>query len=109
MTATTLPNPAPRHSRRHFLRNLAAGLAFPTLGTAYATQLEPFWPQFHELSMPVKNLPASFEGLRIAHLSDLHVSNAVPVSYIRAVIGEVNRLRPDIVFVTGDLVTRHEG
>jgi predicted MPP superfamily phosphohydrolase len=59
--------------------------------------------------MPVKNLPPAFEGLRIAHLSDLHVSNSVPVSYIRAVIREVNRLQPDIAFVTGDLVTRHEG
>ncbi len=107
MTPPTVP--IPRHSRRHFLRNLAAGLAFPALATAYATQVEPFWPQFHELSMPVKNLPSAFEGLRIAHLSDLHVSNAVPAAYIRAVIKEVNRLRPELCFVTGDFVTRHEG
>jgi uncharacterized protein len=103
------PTPQPALTRRRFLRNLGIGLAAPTLGLAYTTQIEPFWPQFHELPMPVKNLPPAFEGLRIAHLSDLHVSNSVPVSYVRAVIGEVNRLRPDICFVTGDLVTRHEG
>jgi predicted MPP superfamily phosphohydrolase len=102
-------NPPPPLSRRRFLRNLAIGLALPSTGALYATQIEPFWPQFHELPMPVKNLPPAFEGLRIAHLSDLHVSNSVPVRYIRAVIREVNRLRPDIAFVTGDLVTRHEG
>ena len=102
-------SPASRVSRRHFLRNLGIGLAGPSLGAAYAVQIEPYWPQFHELPMLVKNLPAAFEGMRIAHLSDLHVSNGVPVSYIRAVIREVNRLRPDIAFVTGDLVTRHEG
>jgi predicted MPP superfamily phosphohydrolase len=101
--------PAAPLSRRRFLRNLGIGLAAPALGLAYTTQIEPFWPQFHELLMPVKNLPPAFEGLRIAHLSDLHVSNSVPVSYIRAVIREVNRLQPDIAFVTGDLVTRHEG
>lgn len=100
---------AQRLSRRRFLRNLGIGLAAPSFGLAYTTQIEPFWPQFHEVPMPVKNLPAAFEGLRIAHLSDLHVSNSVPVSYIRAVIREVNRLQPDIAFVTGDLVTRHEG
>src|SRR5437899_2617089 len=105
MTPPTVPTPSeaspiPRPSRRALLRNLAAGLTFPTLATAYATQVEPFWPQFHELSMPIKNLPAAFDGLRIAHLSDLHVSNAVPVAYIRAVIREVNRLCPDICFVT---------
>ncbi|MDB5323066.1 MAG: hypothetical protein JWN40_4697 [Phycisphaerales bacterium] len=114
MTPPTAPTPAeapapPRQTRRHFLRNLAAGLALPTVGLAYVVQVEPFWPQFHELAMPVKNLPPAFEGLRIAHLTDLHVSNAVPVGYIRAVVAEVNRLRPDICFVTGDLVTRHEG
>jgi predicted MPP superfamily phosphohydrolase len=109
MAPETEPTPPPRQSRRHFLRNLTLGLSLPTAAGAYATQVEPFWPEFHELPMPVWNLPPAFEGLRIAHLSDLHVSNSVPVSYIRAVIAEVNRLRPDVCFVTGDLVTRHEG
>jgi predicted MPP superfamily phosphohydrolase len=59
--------------------------------------------------MAVKDLPSGFEGMRIAQLTDLHVSNSVPVAYIRAVVREVNRLKPDVVFVTGDLVTRQEG
>jgi predicted MPP superfamily phosphohydrolase len=99
----------PKVSRRAFLRNLSLGLAVPGFGAAYSTQIEPFWPQYHEVPMPVKDLPASFEGVRIAQLTDLHVSNAVPVGYIQAVIREVNRLKPDVVFVTGDLVTRQEG
>ena len=62
-----------RFSRRTLLRNLAAGLAFPTFATAYATQVEPFWPQFHELSMPVKNLPAAFDGLLYLWVGDVLV------------------------------------
>jgi predicted MPP superfamily phosphohydrolase len=101
--------PSPKVSRRVFLRNLTAGLAIPAFGAAYSTQIEPFWPKYHEVAMPVADLPAGFEGMRIAHLTDLHVSDSVPLGYVQAVIREVNRLKPDIVFVTGDLVTRHEG
>jgi hypothetical protein len=57
----------------------------------------------------VRNLPPAFEGLRIAHLSDLHVSDVVPLDYVRGVVRAVNRLKPDIVFVTGDLVTHAQG
>jgi predicted MPP superfamily phosphohydrolase len=99
----------PKVSRRRFLRHLTMGLAIPGVGGAYSTQVEPFWPEYHEVPMPVKDLPRNFEGMRIAQLTDLHVSDSVPVAYIEAVVREVNRLKPDLVFVTGDLVTRHEG
>jgi predicted MPP superfamily phosphohydrolase len=106
---TTNTEVEPKVSRRRFLRHLTMGLAVPGMGGLYATQMEPFWPQYHEVAMAVKDLPSGFEGMRIAQLTDLHVSNSVPVAYIRAVVREVNRLKPDVVFVTGDLVTRQEG
>ncbi|HEY7116825.1 MAG TPA: metallophosphoesterase [Tepidisphaeraceae bacterium] len=97
---------APRPSRRRLLRNLAIGLAVPAGVAGYARWVETFWPEFHELALPIRNLPEAFEGLRIAHLTDLHVDGHVPAGYVRAVVEEVNRLGPDLVFITGDFVTR---
>lgn len=46
--------------------------------------------------------------LRVAHLSDLHVGKggAAMIARLRGVIRAVNRLRPDLVVITGDLVNR---
>jgi predicted MPP superfamily phosphohydrolase len=61
-----------------------------------------------ELSLP--GLPAELDGLRIAHLSDFHLG--VPSrgrhAVERAVRWVVER-RPDLVCVTGDLVSRPRG
>lgn len=43
--------------------------------------------------------------LRIAHLSDLHVSDELPASYFRSVLEEATQAKPDLVFITGDFVT----
>ena len=88
--------PAPRLTRRRFLRNLSIGLAAPAVGALYVTEVEPFWPEYHEIPLHIKNLPLAFAGLRIAHLTDLHVSHRVPVDYVRAIVRQVNQLKPDI-------------
>jgi predicted MPP superfamily phosphohydrolase len=106
MSQTSQPN---RPTRRRLLRALGVGLGLPALAGVYSWQIEPFWPEFHEFPMTVRGLPSAFDGYRVAHLSDLHVSTDVPYSYLVAVIDSVNRLRPDLVVVTGDLVTHGTG
>ena len=59
--------------------------------------------------MAITGLPGAFDGYRVAHLSDLHVSTDVPYSYLLAVVDSVNRLGPDLVVVTGDLVSHGTG
>ena len=62
------------------------------------------------LELPVGGLPRELDGVRIAHLSDLHLGmigrgrRAVARS-----VDWVNERRPDIVVVTGDLVARPRG
>jgi len=60
--------------------------------------------KIRRIKLPLKNLPASFHGMRIAQLSDIHSG-----SFFRktAVLGGVEMLlkeKPDMVFFTGDLV-----
>lgn len=52
------------------------------------------------------NVPGLGEGppIRVAHLSDIHVSPTMRRRDMDALVAETNRLAPDLVVVTGDLV-----
>jgi hypothetical protein len=62
------------------------------------------------LELPVAGLPPALAGLRIAHLSDFHLG--MPSRGSRAVERAVDwaaERRPDIVCITGDLLTHPRG
>ncbi|QDV31723.1 putative metallophosphoesterase [Planctopirus ephydatiae] len=50
-----------------------------------------------------EGLPEVASGLSIAHLSDVHFREGMPLEYFRAVFEELGRLRPDLYIFTGDL------
>jgi uncharacterized protein len=62
----------------------------------------------HEKRLVVPRLSPAADGLRIAHITDLHMSGRITKDYFLAVVDEVNRLEPDLVAITGDLVERDE-
>jgi predicted MPP superfamily phosphohydrolase len=62
------------------------------------------------LEVEIEDLPAELDGMRIAHLSDLHLG--MPSRGTRAVeraVDWVEDRKPDLVCVTGDLVSRRSG
>ncbi|HEY3391623.1 MAG TPA: metallophosphoesterase [Lacipirellulaceae bacterium] len=61
-----------------------------------------------EKQLPIPRLSSQHGGLRIAHLSDLHMSGRITKAYFELVIEHVNRCEPDIVAITGDLLERNE-
>jgi predicted MPP superfamily phosphohydrolase len=66
--------------------------------------------RLHELEVRLPGLPSELAGLRIAHLSDFHLG--VPSRGQRATeraVDWVAERRPDLVCITGDLLTRREG
>jgi hypothetical protein len=68
------------------------------------------WVRLRVLPCPVAGLPAELEGLRVAHLSDFHLG--MPSRGTRAVrraVEWVAERRPDLVVVTGDLLSRPAG
>ncbi|NUR78321.1 MAG: hypothetical protein HOQ28_18810 [Thermoleophilia bacterium] len=72
--------------------------------------LEAGWVRLRVLELPLPGLPAELDGLRIAHLSDLHLG--VPSRGRRAVeraVEWVGERAPDLVAVTGDLLARPRG
>jgi predicted MPP superfamily phosphohydrolase len=61
-----------------------------------------------EKQLVIPRLSSRHDGVRIAHLSDLHMSGRITKSYFERVVEQVNRTEPDIVAITGDLVERPE-
>ena len=70
-----------------------------------ATFFEANRPRVVSIEIPLSRLPQSWDGFRIAQLSDLHYDphfSAVPIA---KAVDLVNGLQPDLVVVTGDFVT----
>jgi uncharacterized protein len=68
------------------------------------------WVRLRTLEVDVPALPAELDGLRIVHLSDFHLG--LPSRAGRAVARGVTWARerdPDLVCITGDLVSRPRG
>ncbi len=68
------------------------------------------WLRRRVLEVELEGIPAELDGLRIAHLSDFHLG--VPSRGRRAVLDAIEWVcerRPDLVCITGDLVSRRSG
>ena len=57
-----------------------------------------------EENLVFDDLPASFDGYRIVHLSDFHASSYSAPGMVERLVSEVNALEADLVVFTGDLV-----
>ena len=91
--------------RRQFL---LSGTGVSLCGAAYPCYWEPRW-----LELTEKRVIFSTRGLyapvRLLHLADLHASRLVPMSTIDRAITLGLSVKPDLVCVTGDFVTRAYG
>lgn len=64
---------------------------------------EVFDLEVHEKRLVLPRMPAGRE-LRVAHISDFHMSGRIAKAYFEHVVDETNRLEADLVAITGDLV-----
>ena len=61
--------------------------------------------QVNEVEIEIDRLPESFDGYRIAQLSDLHVGTfGTDTTFISRLTDRVNSLHPDLIVFTGDIV-----
>ena len=91
--------------RRAFLGTAAAVTGAPFVAGAYGllygrlnleTPLQP---------IVLPRLSKSFDGFRIAQLSDIHIGPFMPQEEIRKFAAIANSLKPDLTVLTGDFVT----
>jgi predicted MPP superfamily phosphohydrolase len=67
-----------------------------------------FWVGNYKLNIieiPVKNLPAAFDGYRVIQISDLHLGNFLNSKPLEKIIKVVNDQNADVILFTGDLVS----
>jgi predicted MPP superfamily phosphohydrolase len=68
------------------------------------------WVRLRELELELPGLPAELDGLRIAHLSDFHLGvRSRGVHAVERAVDWVAGRRPDLVAITGDLLTHPRG
>jgi len=61
-------------------------------------------PVVTPLTFANAQVPAAFDGYRIALLSDLHIGPGLGPGFLRQVVDETNAARPDLIVIAGDLV-----
>ena len=61
-------------------------------------------PRVKVVDVPMKDLPPALNGFKIAQISDMHVGPTIKRPAMKYVVATINKLEPDVVAITGDLV-----
>jgi predicted MPP superfamily phosphohydrolase len=87
------------------VRRLAAGIA--AAAAAYLLLIEPRRLVVERWRVRVDGLPPAAEGLRLVHLTDLHVGAPFQrTGHLRRAVRVAVAARPDVAFLTGDIMHR---
>jgi uncharacterized protein len=57
-----------------------------------------------DVPVRIPNLPRELAGLRVAHITDVHIGPLLQKEWVEGVVERVLALKPDFVAITGDLV-----
>lgn len=83
----------------------SAMIASPFMVVGYGALVERTDFHVREVDVPVPNLPEDLQGLKLLLLSDIHLSPFLSEKDLERVIAMANENRPDLVLVTGDLIS----
>ncbi|MDP2874572.1 MAG: metallophosphoesterase [Holophaga sp.] len=92
-------------SRRAFLRGSAgAGLGLLAVTSGVGVKAAYGDPEITRLDIPLQDLPEGLDGLRIAHLTDLHAGPLTKASTLHRWRAMAEREQPELILFTGDFV-----
>jgi predicted MPP superfamily phosphohydrolase len=84
-------------------------LAVVFLVSAFSVVNVALGPVVREKRIPMRGLAPEMDGFTIVQLSDLHLGNLVSMKKLRAIVEQVNALKPDLICVTGDTLDGEVG
>ena len=93
----------PAINRRKFIKRVAA--AGVAVVAADSTLIEPNHPRVIRKQIALRRWPSRMDGFTVAVLSDFHYDPYFSVHPIRVAVEITNRLRPDLIALTGDFVS----
>jgi predicted MPP superfamily phosphohydrolase len=97
--------PVPLEGRRRFVTNVGLVLAaVPFTGLLYGTFKGKYNYKVWKHKLSFKELPTSFDGLRIAQISDIHSGSFDDPEAVRKGLRALMEYKPDLILLTGDLV-----
>ncbi len=92
-------------SRSQFLTHAAlAATVIPFGAMAYGIISGAHDYRVKRIAIKLPNLPKSFDGIRIAQLSDIHSGSFFNKTAVKGGVEMVLKEKPDMIFFTGDLV-----
>ncbi len=81
-------------------------LKYATAATFAYSLTEPWRVAVRKFDVELPHLPPECDGLRVAQISDIHAGLWMPRALIRRIISLCAACNPDVVVLTGDVVTR---
>lgn len=90
--------------RRKFIKLSAASVATVGLGGLGFSFARRYNVEVSRLEVKLARLPAEFNGLTIAQMSDIHHGPFTGLDYISHCVGIVNDLKTDVIALTGDFI-----
>lgn len=92
-------------SRSQFLTHtalVATAIPFGTMIFGIASGAHDY--RIKRVSLKLPNLPSSFDGIKIAQVSDIHSGSFFNKTAVKGGVEMVMKEKPDLIFFTGDLV-----
>ncbi|HZE72521.1 MAG TPA: metallophosphoesterase [Pyrinomonadaceae bacterium] len=90
---------------------MRAAAATPLLAvsaaSAYARLIEPYNYRISQVDIFIRDLPESFEGFRIAQITDVHHSRILGIEEVQRVVKLTQQTKPDLIALTGDYTTSY--
>ncbi len=90
--------------RRLMLQGIAAALPIAAVGTSLAgvaSTTETARVRLKPLAMP--HMPPKLSGMRILHLTDLHLGGFMTLERLDAILAQAKPLKPHLIAITGDI------
>ena len=92
-----------KEKKHVFIKLLVFLLILIVLFILYGRYINPYQFKVKEVAIYNNLLPSSYNGLKIAHFSDLHYNRTTGEKELEKTILELNKLNADIIIFTGDL------
>lgn len=99
--------PSERMTRIQFFNQVGLGASAIVFGSIlYGITKGKYGFRIEQANLAFKDLPASFDGLKIVQISDAHLGSFLDNSFeeVQQAINMINDLQPDLILFTGDLV-----
>ena len=95
-------------NRRLFLKATMAAVGSSPLVAASYGLFEAGWVKIDRPTLPLPRLPRSFDGTRVAFLTDIHHGPFTNLDFVTAVVRTTLALEPDLILLGGDYILREK-